>query len=246
MYKLTILQPYLCPLTKTRTCIYIHNTTACEKLNVRIVVNGEQWSEQIHEVHCSPHSLLLPLHTLHSLLLCCIHLCDYKRLRLCQNPSGLDQIKLSFLKNEIIIYDAYAKNIISKSEKSLTYKTLVFEPFRLKFFRCFLFLCSMVHLSPMSYIQPTQKGDIPFFKHKTRTVALLLKRETTKFIINLHLHFYQKSSEFDDFSFHHCLALKLSKQVLIQRLQSLDFVFKVCGASLLLLPVFPHCLSVPT
>lgn len=45
MYKLTILQPYLCPLTKTRTCIYIHNTTACEKLNVRIVVNGEQWSE---------------------------------------------------------------------------------------------------------------------------------------------------------------------------------------------------------
>ena len=109
----------------------------------------------------------------------------------------------------------------------------------------FLPLSTYIHLLICYLVSQTERY-ITFFEHKTRTVALLLKRETTEFIIHCSLHLYQKSPESDDFSFHNCLTLKLSKQELIHRLQSLDFVFKVCRASLLLLPVLPHCLSVPT
>ena len=109
----------------------------------------------------------------------------------------------------------------------------------------FLPLSTYIHLLICYLVSQTERY-ITFFEHKARTVALLLKRETTEFIINCFLHLCQKSPESDDFSFYNCLTLKLSKQELIHRLQSLDFVFKVCRASLLLLPVLSHCLSVPT
>lgn len=66
-----------------------------ESLNVRMVVNGEQKNEQVHEVFCPPRTLLLPLRKSYSLLLRCIHLCYYTRMRLCYDPSGLGQIELN-------------------------------------------------------------------------------------------------------------------------------------------------------
>lgn len=50
----------------------------------------------------------------------------------------------------------------------------------------------------LSFWKMSSLKTITFIEHKTRTVALLLKRETTELIINLHLHLYQKSPESDD------------------------------------------------